>query len=177
MCEWSSSRCVSDSSRHISSRAQYAARRLVVVKDEALKGTVALTGHCHASPSHDGAAHTRGTTSGFRVGCFSQCARRNRLASRSPRRYRPCLASRSPRRNRRGRVRCRWRERVGVRVAGGRFRARNPKPCSPLWGFCFSSETLTTQNMQHVVAELPSHTDVSPDSYRIEATRNNGAKR
>ena len=73
MCEWSSSRCVSDSSRYISSRAQYAARRLVVVKDEALKGTVALTGHCHASPSHDGAAHTRGTTSGFRDGCFSQC--------------------------------------------------------------------------------------------------------
>ena len=75
-----------------------------------------------------------------------------------------------------------WRERwdgerVGVRVAGGRFKARNPKPCSPLWGFCFSSETLTTQNMQHVVAELPSHTDVSPDSYRIKGTRNSGAKR
>ena len=61
LCEWPSSRCVSDSSRYIRSRAQYAARRLVLVKDDLPKGTGGLTGHQHASPSHDGAARTART--------------------------------------------------------------------------------------------------------------------
>ena len=51
---------------------QYAARRLVVVKDEPPKGAEGLTGHSHASPSHDGAART-GRTDRFQGGCFSQC--------------------------------------------------------------------------------------------------------
>ena len=61
---------------------EYAARRLVVVKDEALKDTVALTGYCHASPSHDGAARTRGTTSAFQGWLlFAVCGIVARLAS------------------------------------------------------------------------------------------------
>eukprot|EP00964_Phaeocystis_antarctica_P017179 scaffold9478_cov63-Phaeocystis_antarctica.AAC.1 len=60
LCEWPSSRCVSDSSRYIRWRAQYAARRLVLVKVDLPKGTGGLTSHHHASPSHDRAAHTGG---------------------------------------------------------------------------------------------------------------------
>ena len=64
LCEWPSSRCVSDSGRrdrrYIRWRAQYAARRLVLVKVDLPKGTGGLTGHHHASPSHDRAAHTGG---------------------------------------------------------------------------------------------------------------------
>eukprot|EP00964_Phaeocystis_antarctica_P021591 scaffold11996_cov33-Phaeocystis_antarctica.AAC.1 len=41
-------------------RARYAARRLVLVKVDLSKGTGGLTGHHHASPSHDRAAHTGG---------------------------------------------------------------------------------------------------------------------
>eukprot|EP00964_Phaeocystis_antarctica_P093763 scaffold60588_cov63-Phaeocystis_antarctica.AAC.1 len=41
-------------------RAQYAARRLVLLKVDLPKGTGGLTGHHHASPSHDRAAHTGG---------------------------------------------------------------------------------------------------------------------
>eukprot|EP00964_Phaeocystis_antarctica_P066460 scaffold40163_cov80-Phaeocystis_antarctica.AAC.1 len=64
LCEWPTSRSVSESSRYITDRTlaspkQYAARRLVVVKDELPKGAEGLTGHSHASPSHDGAARTR----------------------------------------------------------------------------------------------------------------------
>ena len=51
---------VSDSSQYIRWRAQYAARRLVLVKVDLPKGTGGLTGHHHASPSHDRAAHTGG---------------------------------------------------------------------------------------------------------------------
>ena len=60
LCEWPTSRSVSDcdSSRYIRSNDQYAARRLVVVKDELPKGAEGLTDHSHASPSHDGAART-----------------------------------------------------------------------------------------------------------------------
>ena len=68
----------SDSSRYIRSSAQYAARRLVVVKDEPPKGAEGLTGHSHASPSHDGAART-GRTDRFQGGCFSQCAPKGKL--------------------------------------------------------------------------------------------------
>ena len=46
--------------RCIRLRAQYAARRLVLVKVNLPKGTGGLTGHHHASPSHDRAAHTGG---------------------------------------------------------------------------------------------------------------------
>ena len=53
-------RCVSDSSRYIRSRAQYAAIRLALVKVDLPKGTGGLTGHQHASLSHDGAARTGG---------------------------------------------------------------------------------------------------------------------
>ena len=60
LCEWSSSRCVSDSSRYIRSRAQYAASRFALVKVDLPKGTGGRTGHHHASLSHDGAAHTGG---------------------------------------------------------------------------------------------------------------------
>ena len=52
LCEWPTSRSVSDSSRYIRSNDQYAARRLVVVKDELPKGAEGLTDHSHASPSH-----------------------------------------------------------------------------------------------------------------------------
>eukprot|EP00964_Phaeocystis_antarctica_P064721 scaffold38967_cov67-Phaeocystis_antarctica.AAC.1 len=38
LCEWPSSRCVSDSSRYVRWRAQYAARRLVLVKVDLPKG-------------------------------------------------------------------------------------------------------------------------------------------
>ena len=41
-------------------RAQYAASRLAIVKVDLPKGTGGLTGHHHASPSHDSAAHTGG---------------------------------------------------------------------------------------------------------------------
>ena len=60
MFDRSTSRCVSDSSQYIRSRAQYAAKRLVLVKVNLPKGTGGLTGHHHASPSHDRAAHTGG---------------------------------------------------------------------------------------------------------------------
>ena len=45
-------RCVSDSSRYIRSRAQYAASRLALVKVDLPKGTGGLTGHHHSSLSH-----------------------------------------------------------------------------------------------------------------------------
>ena len=60
MFDRSTSRCVSDSSQYIRSRAQYAAKRLVLVKVDLPKGTGGLTGHHHTSPSHDRAAHTGG---------------------------------------------------------------------------------------------------------------------
>eukprot|EP00964_Phaeocystis_antarctica_P091368 scaffold58601_cov30-Phaeocystis_antarctica.AAC.1 len=49
LCEWPSSRCVSDSSRYIRSRAQYAAKWCVVVTVEPPKGTEGITGHDEAS--------------------------------------------------------------------------------------------------------------------------------
>ena len=70
LCEWPSSRSVSDSSRYIRSRAQYAARRLVLVKVDLPKGTGGLTGHAHASQSHDGAARTGWDGGGWRVAVF-----------------------------------------------------------------------------------------------------------
>ena len=70
-CEWPTSRSVSDSSRYIRSRAQYAARRLVIVKVDLPKGTDGLTGHFHVSPSHDGAALTARDAMGLVGGCFS----------------------------------------------------------------------------------------------------------
>ena len=81
LCEWPSSRSVSDSSRYIRSRAQYAARRLVLVKVDLPKGTGGLTGHAHASQSHDGAARTGWDGGGWRVAVFrSVCAHQVKLA-------------------------------------------------------------------------------------------------
>ena len=61
---------LSDSSRYIRLRAQYAARRLVLVKVDLPKGTGGLTGHAHASQSHDGAARTGWDGGGWRVAVF-----------------------------------------------------------------------------------------------------------
>ena len=60
LCEWPSSRCVSDSSRYIRSRAQYAAKWCVVVTVEPPKGTEGITRHDEASLSQHMAAETGG---------------------------------------------------------------------------------------------------------------------
>ena len=75
LCEWPTSRSVSDSSRYIRSNAQYAARRLVEVKDGLPKGAEGFTGHSHASPSHDGAARTASGRMRLEGGYFSHRGR------------------------------------------------------------------------------------------------------
>ena len=67
LCEWPSSRCVSDSSRYIRSRAQYAAKWCVVVTVEPPKGAEGITRPDEASLSQHMAADTgcwRRTASG-----------------------------------------------------------------------------------------------------------------
>ena len=66
--------CVSDSSRFIRQRAQYAARWRVVVKADLLKGAEGLTGHQLASLSHGRSARTPLGAIRFGTPGFSQCA-------------------------------------------------------------------------------------------------------
>ena len=78
----------SDSSRYITDRALSVcckeACSKAVVKDEPPKGAEGLTGHSHASPSHDGAARTARDGWGSQGGCVSQCVCVKRDALGSP---------------------------------------------------------------------------------------------
>ena len=64
ICDRSTSRCVSDPSRYIRSRAQKAARWHVAVKSEQLKSDEGLTHHCSALPS---SLHRAADTGGWQT--------------------------------------------------------------------------------------------------------------